>query len=97
MEKLQNEINQNFEEALDQVLPKIKDLIDGNLEENESDDNQNPRTQITVQPKIRIECDASGGYVLRIEIPVKEIRKVVGKSESCWQDGQEELPLDGKE
>lgn len=93
---LKEKINDNFAIALNKVVPDIIDILEDKLADNESSDTGEQSTQLTIQPKIRIEFAQPSDYVIKITIPVKSIHTRTGESEEEFSLDfeQPDLPLD---
>ena len=91
---LKEKINDNFAIALNKVVPDIIDILEDKLADNESSDTGEQSTQLTIQPKIRIEFAQPSDYVIKVTIPVKSIHTRTGESEDVKEVGHVETVLE---
>lgn len=103
---LKSEIVKEFEESLGQVINKVSEMLESNLQENESDENENCQTQMTLQPKVKIVYSLPGIFSIKVTIPAKRIETIIGESETDFavdsngeiqEDPQGELDLKEEE
>lgn len=96
---LKEKINDNFAVALDEVMPDIVDILEDKLSNNELSDTGEQATQLTIQPKIKIEFAQPSDYVIKVTVPVKSIHTRTGESREEFSLDFEppDLPLDGED
>ena len=92
---LQQKINANFATALEKVVPDIVCMLTEKRSNNEQSDTGDQSTQLTIQPKIKIEFGRPADFAIKVQIPVKSIRTKTGESEEEFSLNaeQQELPM----
>lgn len=77
---LGQKILQNFKNALADVLDKVGDMLDEGTANNENDESQCCKTQLTLAPKILITYVTPGSFDIEVRVPAKRIEQVIGIS-----------------
>ena len=94
---LGQKILQNFKNALADVLDKVGDMLDEGTANNENDESQCSKTQLTLAPKILITYVTPGSFDIEVRVPAKRIEQVVGISADDFSVDPEGNPAEEAE